>query len=63
MFRLYLEGQALYEKIVRGHGWSQKTSQQSPAARNNLNKLEMVAKKLNFMFSNVDHSNQVIIFC
>eukprot|EP00088_Acartia_fossae_P000160 TRINITY_DN10050_c0_g1_i1.p1 TRINITY_DN10050_c0_g1~~TRINITY_DN10050_c0_g1_i1.p1 ORF type:complete len:939 (+),score=261.73 TRINITY_DN10050_c0_g1_i1:63-2879(+) len=64
--RLYLEGQAVYEKIVRGYSWSHNKSsgaggELAPATRTNIIRLHTIANKLNSMFSYVDAENKMLI--
>jgi len=59
--RLYMEAQALYEKIVRGCEWSHKTCQPGSAVKTNIQRLQIITRKLNSMFSNIGPENTMLI--
>jgi len=59
--RMYIEAQILYEKIVRGYAWAHNSSQTGRVLRDSIQKLQVLSKKLNSMFSDLNKENQLLI--
>jgi len=59
--RTYIEGQALYLRIVSDPSWAQSSLQHGPVIRNNISTLQGLVLKLNSMFSSIGAENEFLI--
>eukprot|EP00090_Calanus_glacialis_P002411 TRINITY_DN11803_c0_g1_i1.p1 TRINITY_DN11803_c0_g1~~TRINITY_DN11803_c0_g1_i1.p1 ORF type:complete len:952 (-),score=245.87 TRINITY_DN11803_c0_g1_i1:99-2909(-) len=59
--RTYIEGQALYLRIVSDPSWAQASLQHGPVIRSNISTLQGIVLKLHSMFSNIGPENQFLI--
>lgn len=59
--RTYIEGQALFLRIVNDPSWAQSSLQHGPVIRSNISTLQGIVLKLNSMFSNIGTENSFLI--
>ena len=59
--RIYMEGQALFLRVLADPSWAQTTLQHGPVIKNNIAALQAIVTKLHSMFSDIGPENKLLI--